>query len=130
MWDVALYFTVCLNLAIAIAANPDLDVFGTSPDYYTRYHDEYIFDDDDLAAFNTSGGSFAVTDAAAQASMGASFVSFIWSLVTGFVYIYGTLVDVLHVPAYWAGIYQTIIYVIYALGFFSLITGRHPDAQI
>jgi hypothetical protein len=132
MWDLALYMTVCINLAIAIISSTDVNVLGDlqpQDRYFTEYQDEYIFGEDDFSSFNTSGTS-TVTDYASQASFGASLVEFLWSLVTGFVSIYKILVEDFRIPAFWAGAYQTIVYIIYALGFFSLVTGRHPDQTL
>jgi hypothetical protein len=128
-WDFALYFTICINLAIAIVSNPAINILGTNPVYYTEYQSQFLFNLNDTSSFNATAAT-QTTDYAAQASLGASFVSFILSMLTGFVAIYWVLVNQLYIPPLWAGFYQVVVYVIYALGFLSLVTGRHPDGQM
>jgi len=136
-WNIILFFSICLQLAAYVVAN--VVAMPENVNYeYNQYATEYGAPLVDKYNISRTGSDFAsgdtsvgtITDYISTGVFMASAVAFILGALASIVWVYPLLVGVLHLHEFWASIIQVMIYFIYAIGFFSWVSGKHPDGTL
>lgn len=136
-WNIVLFFTICLQLAAYVIAN--VVVMPTNVDYqYSQYSDQYgsrLVENYTIEKFGSDYNSgditvSSITDYVASGVFMASATMLVLGAIFSMVWAYPILVGVLHLGEFWGSIFQVLIYFIYAISFFSWLSGRHPDATL
>ena len=137
-WNIILFFTICLQLSAYIIAQ--VVVMPTNVNYefgdYATQHgatlvEEYTIDRTS-SEFNMGGDTpvSTITDYASSGIFAVSAITFILGAIASIFWMYPVLEGILHIPPVWSGVIQVMIYIIYAVGFFSWLSGKHPDATL
>lgn len=136
-WNIILFFTICLQLAAYVVAN--VVVFDNVNYEYSSYAIQY--GEPTVGKYSienvqtdfggvTGASTGSITDLVSSGVFMASAMAFILGAIASIVWMYPVLINTFHIPQFWSGVFQVVIYIIYAIGIFSWISGRHPDATL
>lgn len=136
-WNIVLFFTICLQLAAYVIAS--VIVMPANVEYrYSQYSTQYgepMIKNYTIEKFGSDYNSgdvnvASITDYVASGVFMASATMLILGAIFSMVWAYPLLVHVLMLGEFWGSIFQVIIYFIYAISFFSWVSGKHPDATL
>lgn len=129
-WDIILFFTLCINLALTFCAVTNVfgtDQFGASQNKYPTGDPQYSYKNlSDINNFNDTMGN-SVTSYVTAGAMGAVGIGFITNALLSIVLVEPTMERIFGLPRELAFLFQTIIWIIFIIGIIGWITGRHPD---
>ena len=136
-WNIVLFFTICLQRSAYVIAS--VVVMPANVEYqYSQYSTQQgapMVENYTIEKFGSDYNSgdvnvASITDYVASGVFMASATMLILGAIFSMVWAYPLLVGVLGMGEFWGSIFQVIIYFIYAISFFSWVSGKHPDATL
>jgi hypothetical protein len=136
-WNWVLFFIICSQLAAYVIANVVVMPSNVEYDYgaYAQHGSDIIgkYNIENTASDFDITGDTDVTKITDYASSGiniAAALTFVLNAIASFLVAYPMLTNTYHLDPFWATLFQVVIYIVYAVSFFSWLSGKHPDATL